>query len=186
MKNLPLPATPRELKARYPYQFVGPHIELSFYRGWMPLFAQLCVDIDAQLGPNKRGFRWVQLKEKFGSARWCSKLEQLLEPDETAGDQTYLSIAEINDRYERLANPQELALRQRIQALRREAEARTQTACIVCGEPAEVDRSTGHLLVICPEHARQRRQGDMEPAWFTDEEDGPNDGPAGGPDEAQP
>ena len=186
MKNLPLPTTPRELKARYPYQFAEHHIELSFFRGWMPLFAQLCADIDAQLGPDKRGFHWVQLKEKFGSARWHCKLEPLLEPDKVAEIGIYASIAEINAHDERFANPQEMALRQRIQALRRGAEEHTQTACIVCSEPAEVDRSTGHLLVICPEHARQRRRGEMEPAWFTDEKDGPNDGSAGGPDETQP
>lgn len=164
-------ATPRELKARYPYQFVGPHIGLSFYKGWMPVFAQLCADIDALLGPNKRGFHWVQLKEKFGCARWYLEMEPLVEPDE---DPTFLSMAEARERFERLADPQERALQRRIYELKREAEVRTQTACIVCGDLAEVDRGTGHFLVLCPEHARQRRRGDMEPAWFTDEEKGPD------------
>jgi hypothetical protein len=175
--KFPLPATtPKELKARYPYQLAGPHIGLSFYRGWMPVFAQLCADIDAQLGPNKRGFHWVQMKEKFGSARWYFEMDLLLEPNEAAEDLTHLSIAQVNERFERLVNPQELALHERIRSLRREAHARTQTACIVCGELAEVDRSTGPYLVLCPEHARQRRRGDMEPAWFDDEEKGPDGG----------
>lgn len=172
MKNPPPLTTPRELKARYPYQFAGHHIELSFYRGWMPLFAQLCADIDTLLGPNKRGFHWVQLKEKFGCARWYLEMEHLVEPDE---EPTFLSVAEARERFERLANPQERVLHQRIYALKREAEARTQTACIVCCELAEVDRGTGYLLVLCPEHARQRRRGDMEPAWFTDAENGPDE-----------
>ena len=168
--------TPRELRARYPYQFVRPHIELSFYKGWMSLFAQMCADIDAELGPNKRGLRWVQLKEKFGAARWYSQMDPLLEPNEDAEDQTHLSIAEVNERLRRLADPDELALRERIQALRLEAEARTQMTCIVCGEAGEVDRGTGYHLVVCPEHARQRRRGDMESAWFSDEEDGLDEG----------
>jgi len=142
----------------------------------MPLLAQLCADIDAELGPNKRSFHWCQLKEKFGSARWYSRMDPLLVPGEDEEDQTHLSIAEVNDRVRRLANPDELALRERIQALRREAEARTQTTCIVCGEAGEVDRGTGYHLVVCPEHARQRRRGEMEPAWFSDEEDGNGEG----------
>jgi len=148
MRFLPPPITPRELKAKYPYQFVGPHIELSFYKGWMPIFAQLCADIDAELGPNKRSFHWRQLKEKFGSARWYSQMDPLLEPQEDAEDL------------------------QRIQTLRRDAEAATQTTCIVCGEAGEADRGSGYYLVVCLEHARQRRRGDMEPAWFTDAEQG--------------
>ena len=131
MRFLPPPITPKELKARYPYQFFGPHIELSFYKGWMSLFVQLCADIDAELGPNKRSFHWRQLKEKFGSARWYSRMDLLLVPGEHEEDQTHLSIAEVNDRVRRLADPEGLALRERIQALRREAEACTQTTCIV-------------------------------------------------------
>jgi hypothetical protein len=176
MRFLPPPITPKQIKARYPYQFFGPHIELSFYKGWMPIFAQLCADIDAELGLNKRSFHWRQLKEKFGSARWYSQMERLLEPDDDAGDLTHLSIAELNDRYQRLADPDELALRERIQTLRREAESHTQKTCIVCGEAGEVHRGTGYHLVVCPEHARQRRQGDMESAWFTDAEDGLDEG----------
>jgi hypothetical protein len=173
MKHLPLPITPRELKARYPYQFAGPHIELSFFKGWMSIFAQLCADIDTELGPNKRGFHWRQLKEKFGAARWYSQMDPLLEPH--SEDLTHLSIEEVNERVRRLADPNELALRERIHALRRDAETATQTTCIVCGEAAEVDRGTGHLLVLCPEHARQRRRGNMEQSWFTDAENGPDE-----------
>ena len=143
MKFLPVLITPKELKARYPYQFAVPHIGLSFYRGWMPVFAQLCADIDVQLGLNKGGFHWGQPKEKFGSARWYCQMEPLLEPNEAAEDLTHLSIAQINERYLCLADPQEVALRERIQSLQREAYARTHTACIVCGDLAEVDRSTG-------------------------------------------
>jgi uncharacterized protein YlaI len=98
-------------------------------------------------------------------------MERLLKPDEVAKVKICSSITEIDDQRQRLAYPRELALRQRIQTLLQQAEARMQTACIVCGDLAEVDRSTGHHLVLCPEHARQRRRGDMEPAWFTDEED---------------
>jgi hypothetical protein len=174
MRFLPPPITPKQIKARYPYQFFGPHIELSFYKGWMPIFAQLCADIDAELGLNKRSFHWRQLKEKFGSARWYSQMDPLLETQEDAEDLTHLSIAEVNERVLRLADPNELALRQRIQTLRRDAEAATQTTCIVCGEAGEADRGTGYHLVICPEHARQRRRGNMEQSWFEDEEKGPH------------
>jgi hypothetical protein len=68
MKHLPLPITRREFKARYPHQFARPHVELSFSKGWMSIFAKLCADIDIELDPNKRGFHWRQLKENGGKS----------------------------------------------------------------------------------------------------------------------
>ena len=59
-----------QLKARFAYMFVGRPISMEFYDGWLPVFAQACEQIDEVLGENKRDFHWVQVKEKFGSARF--------------------------------------------------------------------------------------------------------------------
>jgi hypothetical protein len=66
---------PKQLKDRFADMFAGQNIGFSFYRGWFALFENLSHDIDALLGQDKRGFHWVQLKEKFGSARfyWAMK-----------------------------------------------------------------------------------------------------------------
>jgi hypothetical protein len=62
-----------ELKQRFPYQFEGKNIGIDIARGWDSLFTKLCEDIDAITGDDPRGlhygFRWVQVKEKFGTAR---------------------------------------------------------------------------------------------------------------------
>lgn len=150
--------TPKELKARYPYQFESQNIGLSFYKGWMPLFAKLCADIDTELGANKRNFHWSQLKEKFGAARFYSQMDSSYERNEYDN--------EIDERNSRLADPNEVTLRQRIHKLRMDAESLTQSKCCVCGEPGEVDESQGWILVVCDEHARQRKLGTMETPWF--------------------
>ncbi len=163
--------TPKTLKARYPYQFEGPAIELSFFKGWIFLLAQLCADIDEELGANKRSFRWVQLKQKFGAARFYYRMEGVLGSDDREGNQYHLSIKQNDHRNRHLADPDEMALRQRIQMLKQKAESLTQTACIVCGTPGEIDHRKGVDLVVCPEHARQRQAGGIEPPWFADEDE---------------
>lgn len=61
--------------ARFDCQFVVPHIELSFYRGWFQRFAELCIETDKLLGLQKRGFHRLQLIEEFGSARCCWNID---------------------------------------------------------------------------------------------------------------
>lgn len=61
--------TSNELKARFQYMFVGPNIGLDMYDGWTPILAQACAEIDAILSPQKQGFHFSQVKEKYGSAR---------------------------------------------------------------------------------------------------------------------
>ena len=61
--------TSNELKARFQYMFAGPNIGLDMYDGWTPILAQACAEIDAILSPQKQGFHFSQVKEKYGSAR---------------------------------------------------------------------------------------------------------------------
>lgn len=62
-----------ELMQRFPYQFEGNNIGIGIARGWNALFTKLCEDVDAITNDDPRGlhygFHWVQVKEKFGTAR---------------------------------------------------------------------------------------------------------------------
>lgn len=141
---------PKQLRARYPYMFAGENIGFSFSRGWFALFSKLCHDIDQLLGENKRGFRWVQLKEKLGSARFYWEMEGY-------GQRLFHEVRPEN------------SLVSQIAALVRETTAETRSSCIVCGQPGWLDQSQPHVLVLCEHHKQQRVQGVLDP-WFSDEE----------------
>lgn len=60
---------PKQLKETYPYMFAGRNIGFSFHPGWFNAFVELCQKIDKLLDKTESTFYWVQLKEKFGTAR---------------------------------------------------------------------------------------------------------------------
>jgi hypothetical protein len=150
--------TPKELKQRYPYMFEGPNIGISFARGWQPVFSQLCEDIDRMLGTDKRGFRWAQVKEKFGSACFYFSMNDYapLRVDITGADG--LVSFETDDEAD-VGPPSGEALllqelRARISRRARDAEQETRTRCIACGEAARRRDCAGYLMVLCDAHAQ--------------------------------
>jgi hypothetical protein len=66
---------PRDLETRLPYMFQGNHLGIGICKGWYPIFSKLCQEIDLVMGDNKQGFHWVQVKEKFGAARFYWELD---------------------------------------------------------------------------------------------------------------
>jgi hypothetical protein len=163
---------PKQLKARFPYMFAGENIGFSFSRGWFPLFQKLCEDIDALLGDNKQGFHWVQLKEKFGSARFYWKMKAQtpnLHIDLISASQVTGVVMRSNDTGPDEAGAQSSVAR-RIDDLVGQAALATRSLCIVCGQPGKVNQDKSWMLVLCDEHATQRRQGKLGPAWFDQEE----------------
>lgn len=125
------PKTPAELKARYPYQFNNPKsLGISFARGWFKGFAELCAEIDALLGDDKRGFVWAQVKEKFGSARF------------------HFDIVGRTSKNAKIAR--------QIQELVFLAANRTAEQCIVCGAPGEMRHEGGYVLCLCDAHRAVR------------------------------
>lgn len=125
------PKTPAELKARFPYQFDNPKsLGISFARGWFKGFAELCAEIDALLGDDKRGFVWAQVKEKFGSARF------------------HFDIIGRTGK--------NVAVARKIQALALEAANRTAKQCIVCSAPGEMRNEGGYVLCLCDAHKAVR------------------------------
>lgn len=137
--------SPKELMARYPYQFAGEHISMSFARGWFSIFAQLCADIDQALGDDKRGFRCVQVKEKFGQARVYYQLDE--------------------DFFER-----EPELATKLMKLKVAAEVATATVCAVCGRPGSINEDMVWKLALCDEHRHQVEAGRAPSIWFEEDD----------------
>jgi hypothetical protein len=136
---------PKELRARYPYQFQGPKISMSFSRGWFCLFAGLCADIDQALGEDKRGFHWTQVKEKFGAV--C----------------LYFHLAPgTNDHCPELM--------QQLLALKVKAEVTSQHLCAACGRPGAIEPGSDWLMSLCDRHHEERALGVLTSIWFAEDE----------------
>ena len=67
------------LAMRYPYMFPNPNLGLEMCIVWNPTFGQLCADIDALLGNDKRGFCWRQLTHDHGAPAWYWRLDPALD-----------------------------------------------------------------------------------------------------------
>jgi hypothetical protein len=136
----------------------------------MPEFAKLCEQIDELLGRDKCGFHWRQCKEKFGSARWYWTIKggskQALRID-IMTNMRAVSMT-LKDRKQKQSEP---SLQNQIGELIGKAEAKTQQACIVCGQSGKLDQQEAYVLVLCEEHVRQRSDGKLPDFWFADAED---------------
>ena len=142
---------PKELAARFPYQFEGKNIEIAVSKGWFPLLVQLCTEIDKLLGgDNKRNFRWLQIKEKFGTCRlhWVAE-----KPTDAAAVELICAIGE----------------------LVRAAEKQTAETCAVCGAPGARDQGNGYFLTLCPAHIAARKEDPKSLGlWFEAEDEFPS------------
>ena len=147
-----------ELLAAYPYMFKGEALGLALHRGWYPTFAKLCADIDELLGEDKRGFHWVQLKEKFGAARWYAHYE--LKEGERGGVQ--FSVQQ-EDGSMKPIDPNLSAVT--INGLINQAQAATAMQCVVCGGPAKVASQGGWYLCLCQGHSDALAQGRKLPSF---------------------
>lgn len=164
---------PKQLKIKFPYMFAGENIGLSFCRGWFPLFTQLCEDIDVLLGPDKRGFHWVQLKEKFGSARFYFEMKghaPSLHIDLISQSHVTTVVSRSGGNNPGGAGDLQPAVPRRIDDLVQRATLATRSLCVVCGRPGKPNQDEPWILVLCEEHAMQRRRGKLESARF-DKED---------------
>ena len=129
------PRTPSELKARFLYMFSGENIGFSFARGWMPIIVRACIEIDATLGDDKRGFHWVQIKEKFGAGRFYCRLDPA---------------------------PENEAVRNAVHGIAHQAEVATQTACLVCDGAAIVQSYGGYDANLCAAHQPKGKQSGVD------------------------
>lgn len=139
-----LPLTPGQLKALYSYQFSAPGgSRLDFAAGWMPVIVSMCREVDTLMRDrlDRHSFVWIQVKEKFGTARFAYQLR--VHSDES-GDEP--------------ESPETCELRQRLLEIRLKAEMQTRTLCMVCGQPPQLV-DTPWMLTLCPEHEEVHRRG---------------------------
>lgn len=152
----PLPS----LMSRFPYQFAGENIGISVAKGWSELFTKLCEDIDVELGEDKRGFYWRQVKEKFGTGRFYWKLGRNT-------SSMRIDIVNVEGHFSLMNSPatpmqnrdfEISVLMAKLEAIVESAERQTKSTCIVCGaNPAAIDSTGGWVLNLCEEHSKQRR-----------------------------
>lgn len=134
-----------ELAERFPYMFhPSDRDDLTFYSGWFTGFSELCVQVDALLGGDKRGFRWAVAKEKFGAARYVYLIDGrvVLLPDKHRYHEHWSAEEGPTD-----------AVAHEIRMKVAQARDATETACMVCGEPARLSGLKGWVLCLCGQHS---------------------------------
>ena len=141
------------LIARFPYQFASKHLGINVSYGWVGIFEQLCTDIDALLGDDKRGFHWVQCKEKHGGACFYYETEKA-----TMG--VRISAFMPGGKVVVSRTPAEPAdgsdVLRRLDKLVADAEERSEQFCYACGEPGRM-WTTRWYLTLCDTHGRLHR-----------------------------
>lgn len=148
--------SPSQLRAMYPYQFRDEvRGRLLFPRGWMPIVADMCCEVDQVLGqhPPFVDFTWRQLKEKLGAPRYYFALTLKTSCEDQAP-------AEV-----RFDDPLALsALREKLQELLMEVTHRAQTrgmsVCMACGAPGVLGDQAWRLT-LCPEHEGLHQLGQL-------------------------
>jgi hypothetical protein len=152
----------RSLQQRYAYMFATKNMGIDIPTGWLPIFEKLCKDIDEILGLDKRGFHFIQCKEKFGSARWYCKLSKVKQ-------RVPVDIIDVHGAVVSSGAPDlpktPVTFGEKIAKLVHEAEARTLHSCIVCGEHSHLDSSGGYMLQLCAVHKKMRRKGTLPNFW---------------------
>lgn len=140
------PRTPRSLKARFPYMF-PPDAELTLFRGWMPAMAQACIEIDATLGADNRGFHFTRIREKFGTARVRYYLDDAIPRAvmrvSSPGVTTSPAVITRRDRNAVAAAVGDAVLR---------FEATTARVCLICGAATVPNADPYWLMTLCAAH----------------------------------
>ena len=155
----PIASTPRELKARYPYQFAEPLISESYPRGWFSVFARLCSAIDELLGDNKHGFMWRQIKEKHGSVRFHYTMEFFSKESDDPDEAPYVRTFE------------EKQIADEIARLAHRASGSTEQICVVCGSPGTIRTNSDYALAVCDHHEAQWLAGNWVQDFYLDADD---------------
>ena len=118
------------LAMRYPYMFPNPNLGLEMCVDWNPTFSQLCADIDAMLGKDKRGFCWRQLTQDHGVPAWCWRLDPALDQQlAMTMDEGQMNLTVVNPE----GDPKS-ELRNAIRDLVNAAMAKVGAPCGVCAQ----------------------------------------------------
>lgn len=66
----PIDARMLGVAIRFPYMFANPLDQMVISKTWSAAFRLTCLEIDAFLGEDKRGFHWRQLSIEDGRSLW--------------------------------------------------------------------------------------------------------------------
>lgn len=152
-------ASPR---ARFPAMFWGRHLGLTLYRGWNPILAAACGEIEHVLSHSALAFHWVQIEEEYGAARFLYSL----------GERSrYVIELTPQSRRAMIVVTHEAAdgLTKSIDRIVNEAERLTCESCMVCGARTSRGLHFGRELPLCPLHQPEilNRRGEegLEGLW---------------------
>lgn len=153
--------TAEMLGERFPYMFNKPNIGFSFYRGWMPILAGVCVDIDKLLVEHREVFHWTQIKEKFGSARFYYAF---------GGAEDLRVDLQLECGLRSFSTPlspenKTTDLKKEISGLVSAAEQETARCCFVCGQPGKAEDFDGYLQTLCADHHPDKFGPSEDESW---------------------
>ncbi|MEJ8850817.1 hypothetical protein [Variovorax rhizosphaerae] len=149
--------------ARYPYMFLGNMTRMEPSRGWLPLIAQACEEIDRVLGDDRRGFRWTRIVDVVGVLHLHYMMRSASQEwVEVGTPEKPLRVLVDRDPVEPEA-----------QAVRRiviRAQLASTTTCFVCGEPGIVWPPKAQIsmeFAMCAAHCPTTLGGDNpDPDWY--------------------
>lgn len=142
-------------RARFPAMFWGPHLGLTLYRGWNPILAAACGEIEDVLSHSALAFHWVQIEEEAGVARFLYSLgERSRYVVELAHQSRRAMVHVTHDAADDLAGS--------IDRIVNEAERLTSESCMVCGARAVRAPYFGRELPLCPLHQPEKLNGQHE------------------------
>lgn len=150
------------LRRRYPYMFSGDHIGRTLFRGWTSVLELVCERIDELLPSSKLEFRWVELGERDGIARFVY----------TLGERRHFVVDLERDSRRAmtvLASEPAREITLQIDEIVQEAEFRTTTLCMVCGRRCKSLHHYGRRLVLCnshfPDFINEETEEGLEGVW---------------------
>lgn len=138
-----------QLMADLGYMFTKPGY-YTYHQGWFSVFEDLCRNIDSMLGSDKRYFRWVEIKEKYGAARFYFEMDGLSD---------LILDLNVGGRHISIRKPRGMEDKLRGLVTQKIVEAQDSTAkkCIVCGDAAEVKLRDRLLVCLCDSHSNLTR-----------------------------
>lgn len=135
-----------ELVKRFPHMFSGEHGGRTLFRGWSPILAMACEEIQLTLEGSGVDFSWFRLALCDGEPLF---LYLLGAPRrfvlDVHGDSRCVE-AQLLQGNERTFCP-------RLDGIVRESERIASQSCIVCGAPAPTTRHFGVRIALCGHHS---------------------------------
>ncbi|MEJ8814781.1 hypothetical protein WKW77_27165 [Variovorax ureilyticus] len=138
-------ARPVSARSRFPAMFSGPHAGITLYRGWNPILAAACREIQQAVEFRGLGFRWVRIEEEDGVAALFYALgERSRFVIDLANSSRRAVVLNTHARADDLVRY--------IDCVVLDAERLSAEACMVCGAHSRRRNYFGRDLPLCDRH----------------------------------